>query len=124
MFAVDMFLTAGVFLLSRVIIHQDYIYSVAATRYILAFTVFLVFFFTMYDLYKTKTDDAFSAMVATAFSVMFSGVCTFFTAFTLRWRMFSIRVWFIEIGMLFVSLVVWRTIAALFIKKYGPKKSV
>jgi len=122
MFAVDMFLTAGVFLLSRVIIHRDYIYSVSATRYILAFTVFLVFFFTMYDLYKTKTDDAFSAMVATAFSVFFSGVCTFFTAFALRWRMFSIRVWFIEIGMLFVSLVAWRTIAALLIKKYGPKK--
>ena len=93
-----------------------------ANKYILVFAGFLVFFFTMYDLYKVKTDEVFNSAVSTTFSVIFSGVLTFIVSFALQWNLLSIVVWLCEIGVLFPMLVVWRTIAAILIKNHGPKK--
>ena len=121
-FVVDMILTAVGFILGGIMSGVPVDFSGGSGKYIVLFDVLLVFFFAMYDLYKTKSDEVFNACVSTTFSSLFAGISTFLIAFALKWKMFSIFVWIIELITIWILLLVWRTIVALLIKRYGPKK--
>ena len=101
---------------------NDIMLTEAASKYILVFLIFLTFFFLMYDLYQTSTDDVYGATVSTTFSAFFATICSLITAFALKWQMYSLPVWVITSLTAWIFIVVWRTILALLIKKFGKKK--
>ena len=122
MFVGDLLLTASGFYTAGLILGDSAVIGGNANKYLLVFFIILVFFFTMYDLYKVKTDEIFNAGVSTTFSVLFAGVLTFIVSYVLKWNLLSPMVWYIQISVLWVLLIVWRTITAILVKNYGPKK--
>ena len=120
--AVDIIMSVGAYFLGGLICSNGKILSGGANRYILVFTVFIVFFFAIYDLYKVKSDEVFPATVSATFSVVFSCVCTFLISFALKWDLASISTWLIEAAVLGAFLITWRTVAAILIKNHGPKR--
>ena len=122
MFVVDMLLSISGIIIGGYIFRGDIFPEGDLHRYILVFLAFLTFFFMMYDLYQTSTDEVFGAAVSTSFSTLFSTICTFIVAFALRWKLFSLPVWIVASLITWALLVTWRTTIAMLIKKFGRKK--
>ena len=99
------------------------VYGLAAYNYINLGIIFLtgVFFFTMYDLYSPFTDSVFNVVIATSLSVAASSVLLLMVVFFFRLEPITAGVWIIRISTLEVFVVLWRTVAALKIKKSGQK---
>ena len=120
---IDIVLAAVGFILGgKITGESSLILSGAFLKCLLIFIFFLVFFFGMYDLYKSKTDEVFNTAVSTSFAVLLAGICTFFISFALNWVSHSLLLWFIVLIVIWIILVCWRTGLAVWIKTYGPKK--
>ena len=122
MFIVDMVLATAGIILGVYVCNKDMILTGEVYKCIFVFLVFLVFFFAMYDLYKTRTDEVFGAAVSTTFSALFSTICTLLTAFAFQWDLSSLILWITALLSAWVLLVLWRTSMALLIKKFGVQK--
>ncbi|MCR4718442.1 MAG: sugar transferase [Firmicutes bacterium] len=93
-------------------------------RHIALLYATFLFFFVMYDMYSSKQDKVFASAVATALSVLASCIVSVFISHILRWETGTFTVWIAETAVLELFVVLWRTVASLFIKRFGEKRSV
>ena len=123
LFIVDMLLSVYGLLFVKLILEKKFGVEGFENKHIFTFAVFLVFFFIMYDQYVAMTEKVFAAAISAALSVIAAFICTFFVSSFLRWKLFTVGVWFAEFAFAWVLLVYWRTLAAFLIRKFGEKRS-
>ncbi len=123
LFIVDMLLSVQSLLFVKFILENKFGRAGFENRHIIAFVVFLVFFFIMYDQYASMTEEVFAAGISAVLSVTASFICTFFVSVFLKWELLTVSAWLAEFGLTWVLLVCWRTLAASLIRKFGEKRS-
>lgn len=81
----------------------------------------ILFFFIMYDLYKTRTENAFNAAIAAGLSIIASLLSFYIIIYVFPFENISVVKWLIRFAVLAVFMVPWRLFAAIMVKKFGEK---
>ena len=123
LFIVDMLLSVQSLLFVKFILENKFGRAGFENRHIIAFVVFLVFFFIMYDQYASMTEEVFAAGISAVLSVTASFICTFFVSVFLKWELLTVSAWLAGFVLTWVLIVCWRVLAAFLIRKFGDKRS-
>ena len=81
----------------------------------------IIFFFIMYDLYKTQVEGAYDSAIATGLSLIAAMVCSVVVMYLIFLNNIYVVRWLIRFAVLEVFMVLWRLFAAEMIKKFGEK---
>ena len=84
--------------------------------------IMIFFFFLMYDLYSPYTDKVFESALSAALSVFIASVLSITIVYLMKFQTVSVVVWFLRLIIMAIVMVIWRTVAALFLKKFGRKR--
>ena len=84
---------------------------------------FILFFFIMYDLYKTQVENVFNCAISAGLSVLAAMLCYFAVVYIFPFENLSVVKWLIRFGVLAALMVLWRSFAAVMVKKFGEKVS-
>ncbi len=123
LFIVDMLLSVQSLSFVKFILENKFGRAGFENRHIIAFVVFLVFFFIMYDQYASMTEEVFAAGISAVLSVTASFICTFFVSVFLKWELLTVSAWLAGFVLTWVLIVCWRVLAAFLIRKFGDKRS-
>ena len=103
-------------------VYTDFINT--AAMYSVAFLIFLVFNFIMFELYSVKAENVYNVLVATEISAIITYVIVYIISRFLRANQQPIAFW----GLLAVTLLpflgAWRSLIAIAKKKIGEKRSL
>lgn len=80
---------------------------------------FILFFFIMYDLYKVRIDDVFTSAISTGLAIFAAVLSSIVIVYLFSLETVSVIIWLIRLAVLEVFMVLWRSFAAVMIKKFG-----
>lgn len=116
----DILVYAAGLAVSQLVITGSLDFDIGRWYVVLIPFAFILFFFIMYDLYKTQVERAYDSAVATGLSIIAAILCSVVVLYVLTNNIYVIR-WLIRFAFLEVFMVFWRLFAAEMIKKFGEK---